>query len=517
MIIKSLELRDKILGCWNGKNVGGVLGGPYEEYPRTTHDVHFYAQDINGNPPGNDDLDLQLVWLNAVEKYGKKTDAHILANYWLSYIVPNWSEYGMAKRNLRAGMQPPLCGYVENPYKDSNGAWIRTELWACLAPGHPEIAVRYAYEDAIVDHAEEGVYATVFCAAMESAAFVVSDKRELIKIGLSYIPEECLTAKAVRLVEKCYDEGKEWKQTRIELFTEYPGTFGVSYIPQKDLSADLPTGVPGMDAPNNIGIIVLGLLYGEDDFDKSLCITVNCGEDTDCTAATVGALFGIIHGNHALPEKWLSPLNGVINTCCIDLATTISIPSNVQELTDRVIKNIPKFLDCNQFEFEKNGLDVCVADEFYCTPEYIYIPHITGHKKNNDLPVKSLVGLSPFCERYEFGTVGVILDYCGQPFICPGETRTVKLTVWDNDQCTTPGQWVNVKLYTDEGVQLNGGNYLSAPLLSTYQTRTVFEIPVTVESIPGPTINVLIDITVPGRSTNGIVKLSLYPGKYNLI
>ena len=192
-------LKDKILGCWNGKNVGGVLGGPFEECGRTVHDITFYTEDIDGNPPANDDLDLQLVWLNAVEQYGSKVDAHILADYWMSYIVPNWSEYGAGKRNLRAGMVPPLSGTVSNPYKDSNGSFIRTELWACLAPGHPEIAVRYAYEDAIVDHADEGVYATVFCAAVQSAAFVTDDTYELIDIGLSYIPEDSLTAGAVKM------------------------------------------------------------------------------------------------------------------------------------------------------------------------------------------------------------------------------------------------------------------------------------------------------------------------------
>ena len=77
MDISYAKLRDKILGCWNGKNVGGVLGGPYEECPRMVHDVHFYAQDINGNPPGNDDLDLQLVWLYAAEQYGKRVDARV--------------------------------------------------------------------------------------------------------------------------------------------------------------------------------------------------------------------------------------------------------------------------------------------------------------------------------------------------------------------------------------------------------------------------------------------------------
>lgn len=514
MDISYAKLRDKILGCWNGKNVGGVLGGPYEECPRMVHDVHFYAQDINGNPPGNDDLDLQLVWLHAAEQYGKRLDARVLADYWMSYIYPNWSEYGMGKRNLRAGMQPPLCGYVSNPYKDSNGSWIRTEIWACMAPGHPEIAVRYAYEDAIIDHAEEGVYATAFCAAVESAAFVVSDKRELIQIGLSYIPENCLTAQAIRLVEACYDAGKDWKQTRFELFTQFPGTFGVGFTRQTDLPKDLPAGTPGMDAPNNLGIIVLGLLYGEDDFEKSLCITVNCGEDTDCTAATVGAIFGIIHGNDALPEKWLKPLDGVINTCCIDLSTTIEIPANVQELTDRVIKCIPVFVDRDDFTFENGGVAVRFAKDMYCAPEYVYIPHIAGHKKSHRLPVKTLVGLSPFCVRYEFGSVGAILDYCGEPFLSVGETRVVKLTLWDANDHTVPGQWANVKLYADDGVQLPNGCYLSAPLLTTYQTKTEFEIPVTLEAITGPSINILLDITVPGRATSGTAKLTFYPGKY---
>ncbi len=45
------------------------------------------------------------------------------------YVFYNWPEYSMGKRNFRAGMRPPLCGYVANPYKDSNGSWIRTKLW----------------------------------------------------------------------------------------------------------------------------------------------------------------------------------------------------------------------------------------------------------------------------------------------------------------------------------------------------------------------------------------------------
>lgn len=72
MNIKYSDLRDKIFGCWNGKNIGGVLGAPYEECQRSLHDVKFYQQDLNGNPPGNDDLDLQLCMAQRCRKAREK-------------------------------------------------------------------------------------------------------------------------------------------------------------------------------------------------------------------------------------------------------------------------------------------------------------------------------------------------------------------------------------------------------------------------------------------------------------
>ena len=100
---------------------------------------------------------------------------------------------------------PPLSGTENNPFKDSCGAFIRSEIWACIAPGCPEIAAKYAYEDAIVDHRNgEGTFAEVFCAALQSAAFVVKDTYKLIEIGLSYIPDDCGVARAIKCVIDSY-------------------------------------------------------------------------------------------------------------------------------------------------------------------------------------------------------------------------------------------------------------------------------------------------------------------------
>lgn len=46
----------------------------------------------------------------------------------------------------------------------------------------------------------------------------------------------------------------------------------------------------------NIGFVKLGLLYDRCDFGKSICLAVNCGDDTDYTGATVGAHLGIMKG-----------------------------------------------------------------------------------------------------------------------------------------------------------------------------------------------------------------------------
>jgi len=52
---------------------------------------------------------------------------------------------------------------------------------------------------------------------------------------------------------------------------------------------------------------LLALLDGDGDFSRSICTANNCGKDTDCTAATVGALLGILNPD-GIDEKWLAPI-----------------------------------------------------------------------------------------------------------------------------------------------------------------------------------------------------------------
>jgi ADP-ribosylglycohydrolase len=61
-------------------------------------------------------------------------------------------------------------------------------------------------------------------------------------------------------------------------------------------------------------ICTIALLWGEKDLEKTIGIAVCAGFDTDCNAATVGSIVGMIRGANALPEKWVKPLNNRVKS-----------------------------------------------------------------------------------------------------------------------------------------------------------------------------------------------------------
>ena len=207
--------RDKVYACWLGKNIGGTMGTPFEGNPNLL-DIKGFTS-VKGEPLPNDDLDLQIVWLKALIEVGAQNlDANILSWYWRKYIPAEWNEYGVGRNNAAVGITPPMSGELYNHgWKASNGAWIRSEIWACLAPGFPNVAVKYAIMEASIDHGvSDGTAAEIFTAALESIAFVENDLRAAIDTALKYIPESSRVAQSVRLVMEEYDKGTNWKETR---------------------------------------------------------------------------------------------------------------------------------------------------------------------------------------------------------------------------------------------------------------------------------------------------------------
>lgn len=321
--------RDKVYACWLGKNIGGTMGTPFEGNPELL-DIKGYTTP-KGEPLPNDDLDLQLVWLKAVNEVGANAlNANILSWYWRRFIPAIWAEYGVGQCNVSGGFTPPMSGELYNEtWRHSNGAWIRSEIWACLAPGFPNVAAKYAIMEASIDHGiGEGTIAEIFTSTLESIAFVESDLRKVIDTALTFIPEDSRVAKSVRLVMEEFDKGTDWKETRQKVL---------------DMNADLGFFM----APSNIAYVIIGLLYGKGDFLQSLIHAINCGDDTDCTGATVGSILGILGGTASIPEELTEYIGDKIITKSLDIAGFYDAPKTCTELTERVMLTMPVFMAAN--------------------------------------------------------------------------------------------------------------------------------------------------------------------------
>jgi ADP-ribosylglycohydrolase len=237
----------------------------------------------------DDDTTYQIIGLHALETYGPDVTSVQIAAEWVQHLpaISTSLAEGLALERLKQGIMPPQSG--EHPIGEAIGGQMKGEIWGLICPGRPDLAAEYARRDGVVAHCRNGVYGEQFVAAMIAAAFDEKDARKLIRIGLSQIPADSKYASVVREVIAWHDRYPDWRDTRRVLLDKYP---------------DICNPVYG-----EAGIVVLALLYGGGDFEKSICIAASCGNDTDCNTATVGALLGCIHGAHAIPAKWTGPID----------------------------------------------------------------------------------------------------------------------------------------------------------------------------------------------------------------
>jgi hypothetical protein len=504
------EYRDQLMGCWMGKNIGSTLGLPIEA-KRGVFEIQFYEQGQSQDPAGNDDLDIQLIHLNALEKYGRNLNAEIIAEYWLNYVVADWDVFGIAKAHLRMGLPPPLSGLLHNFEKDCVSGMIMTELWACVAPGHPDVATRFAYEDTIKLHGvnTEGLYAALFTAALESAAFAVKDIDKLMAIGLSYVPERCRVSRIVHAIQECRRAGASWQDARQKVLD-------LAYSECVAGQPDFPRVKPWI-GPMNLGFVVIGLLYGEGDFGKSVCTTVNCGEDTDSTGSITGAIMGILHGYRAIPQKWIEPLGDKIETITINRTNfkTMSIPTTITELTERVIKLTPQILGseiCDYVTAEK-GYTIAMRDEagLYRGPEERALFDETG----TAFPDEAVC----YPVRHEFPLFRTELQYLGDPFVLPGARKRFRLILSNN---TRHQQWLSVTVHAPAGftvsptARMNAFLDYAADVMTNAQrsgkAAVEFEVVAEAEMPDRHRYDFFVDIVSQGHVSRGIVPIVLLAG-----
>ena len=321
---------NKVYGALLGKTVIGTLGAPFEGI-KMPLELEFSPEMINTMLP-NDDLDLQVLWLDEVERHGLDFTPYDLQKRFAEACPYDPGEYAVMRKNYKRGVYPPTSGAFSNDfYLEGMGCPIRSEIWACLFPCDTAQAVNLSERDGVLDHMGESVYAEKFFVALEAEAFFESDLHILIEKALEYVPEDSKFRRLVLDTVELCDKYKDYKIVLRKLLFKY--------------------GHP--DCTNlfeNIGITLIALLLGEGDMIKTGMMALNCGFDTDCTCATAGAVLGFIAGADAIIEKYgWNDIRYILGVECerrsdrvIDLAEDIAMLGAY--LSDGAILGGPKIM-----------------------------------------------------------------------------------------------------------------------------------------------------------------------------
>jgi ADP-ribosylglycohydrolase len=323
-------LLDRVQGAWFGRCAGCLLGKPVEGW--RTPRMWGYLKDLGRYPlddffrgrvrpsvvkkynirsgtfgiehvtcmPEDDDTNYTTIGLAVVKKHGIEFTPEHVANFWMQEVplLHTCTAERVAYRNFVHLIAPPASAAHRNPYREWIGAQIRADFFGYVALGNPERAAELGWRDASISHIKNGIYGEMWVAAMLAAAVTTDDVKEVIRLGLTEIPRTSRLTAAVRDVIRWHEEGVGFEQAIARIHQRW----------------DENNGHHWCHTISNAQIVALGLLWGEGDYGKAVCRAVQACLDTDCNGATVGSVMGMMLGRKGLPERWLKPMRGTLET-----------------------------------------------------------------------------------------------------------------------------------------------------------------------------------------------------------
>lgn len=316
MAFDSSTLAARVRGAWLGRAVGNTLGKPVEGLSRGEVETYLRAagqwpltdylplldplpkgvtrlhpsasvatlghfQDV----PRDDDIDWTILGLHLLERHGRALRTEQIAAAWLDRIpfTQTYTAERAAYRNLIGGLHPPDTATFQNPYREWIGALIRADIFGYVSPGDPGGAARLALVDARLSHVANGIYGEMWAAALVAAAFATDSAQAALRIALHVVPERARLAEALNGVQRLYEKGVDSQQALDwvdDTFREYSWVHTL----------------------NNAALIAIALSWG-DSFLDAAWIAIAGGRDTDSTTATVGSVYGALHGDAAIPAR----------------------------------------------------------------------------------------------------------------------------------------------------------------------------------------------------------------------
>jgi len=334
------ELRDKIAAEWIGQMIGNMYGLPHENKyvadPGPEKWPYGYSKSLDKLKKyegafSDDDTDVEYMYLLQLEKFGSEPSYTQLREAWMYHIRDRvWLANRAALGLMHFGYTPPFTGSKDlNPHWYQIDPQLINEIWAVTAPGMVNYAASKSDWAARITSDEWGVEPTIFYGAMYSAAYFEKDINKLIEIGIKALPANCrFTATARDMIVLHAKYPADWKAARQEMAQKY-------YVNEPLMTKTI------WNANLNGACAILAMLYGDNNFQRTLDLSCAMGFDADNQAATVAGLMGVINGMKGLPanlylpiEGWKTPFNDkYINITRYDLPD-----AKISDIINRTLK-----------------------------------------------------------------------------------------------------------------------------------------------------------------------------------
>ncbi len=299
---------DKMKAGWVGQMAGVGWGGPTE--------FRFRGRIIpKGKMPkwkpemvnqfGQDDIYVEMTFMRSLELYGFDVSIRQAGIDFANSGYALWHANRYGRDNLRSGIAPPDSGHPKfNKHADDIDYQIEADYAGLISPGMPNLAIELGEKFGRLMNYGDGLYGGQFVAGMYAEAFFETDMEKIVRAGLKCIPEKSQYAECISDVLRWYKQNpSNWKKTWRLIENKYqdnPDYRRFSCETDDDFN---------IDAKINGAYIVMGLLYGRRDPDKTIIISTRCGQDSDCNPSNAaGVLFTTI-GFSNLPARFTSALD----------------------------------------------------------------------------------------------------------------------------------------------------------------------------------------------------------------
>ncbi len=346
MPVDAASLPERIRGAWLGRAVGNTLGKPVEGLTR--REVEAYRKAAGQLPqtgylplldplphgvarlhpsaaiatagrftdvPRDDDLDWTMLNLHLLERHGRGLTTDDVLAGWLDRVpfTQTYTAERAAYRNAIHGLRPPETASHRNPYREWIGALIRADAFGYVSPGDPGEAARLAFVDARLSHVANGIYGEMWAAALVAAAFATRSAEASLRASLAVVPARSRLAEALVAVLRLHDDG-------------------VDHVAALDWVDDQLGRYSWVHTLNNAAVIAIALLWGRD-FTHAAAISIEGGRDTDSTTATVGSVYGALHGDGAIPERLVGTTHVRVRSAVRDFDRI-----TIRELAERTLR-----------------------------------------------------------------------------------------------------------------------------------------------------------------------------------